>query len=204
MTAKEAVDRIAELLNLKFSSSQRFATTKLEDGTEITNNLDEEFKIGQELYVVGESTLTPAPAGKHTTREGLVLTVDAESIIIAMEDKTTEAPANEEGKPEEEVKEEGMSEEVEIEVPTEAADVMTEEVVQAVVEALAPIVEEVKTLTEEMKKMKEMYEAKYSSLKEEFTSFKRQPQKFSVTEVKKNFKESAADYKLDVIRAFQK
>lgn len=204
MTAKEAVDRIAELLNLKFSSSQRFATTKLEDGTEITNNLDEEFKIGQELYVVGESTLTPAPAGKHTTREGLVLTVDAESIIIAMEDKTTEAPANEEGKPEEEVKEEGMSEEVEVEVPTEAADVMTEEVVQAVVEALAPIVEEVKTLTEEMKKMKEMYEAKYSSLKEEFTSFKRQPQKFSVTEVKKNFKESAADYKLDVIRAFQK
>ena len=204
MTAKEAVDRIAELLNLKFSSSQKFATTKLEDGTEITNNLDEEFKIGQELYVVGESTLTPAPAGKHTTREGLVLTVDAESIIIAMEDKTTEAPANEEGKPEEEVKEEGMSEEVEVEVPTEAADVMTEEVVQAVVEALAPIVEEVKTLTEEMKKMKEMYEAKYSSLKEEFTSFKRQPQKFSVTEVKKNFKDNATDYKLEIIKAFQK
>jgi len=204
MTAKEAVDRIAELLNLKFSSSQKFATTKLEDGTEITNNLDEEFKIGQELYVVGESTLTPAPAGKHTTREGLVLTVDAESIIIAMEDKTTEAPANEEGKPEEEVKEEGMSEEVEVEVPTEAADVMTEEVVQAVVEALAPIVEEVKTLTEEMKKMKEMYEAKYSSLKEEFTNFKRQPQKFSVTEVKKNFKDNATDYKLEIIKAFQK
>ena len=204
MTAKEAVNRIAELLNLKFNSLEKFATTKLEDGTEITNNLDEEFKIGQELYVVGESTLTPAPAGKHITREGLVLTVDAESIIIAMEDKTTEAPANEEGKPEEEVKEEGMSEEVEIEVPTEAADVMTEEVVQAVVEALAPIVEEVKTLTEEMKKMKEMYEAKYSSLKEEFTNFKRQPQKFSVTEVKKNFKDNATDYKLEIIKAFQK
>ena len=203
MTAKEAVERISELLNLKFGSSHKFATTKLEDGTEVTNNLDEEFKIGQELYVVGESTLTPAPAGTHTTREGLKLTVDAESIIIAMEEKTTEAPADEEGKPESEVKDESMSE-VEVEVPTEAADVMTEDVVQAVVEALIPIVEEVKTLTEEMRKMKEMYESSYSSLKEDFTAFKKQPQRFSVTEVKKSFKESAEDYKLNVIKAMKK
>ena len=203
MTAKEAVERISELLNLKFGSSHKFATTKLEDGTEVTNNLDEEFKIGQELYVVGESTLTPAPAGTHTTREGLKLTVDAESIIIAMEEKTTEAPADEEGKPESEVKDESMSE-VEVEVPTEAADVMTEDVVQAVVEALIPIVEEVKTLTEEMRKMKEMYESSYSSLKEDFTAFKKQPQRFSVTEVKKSFKESAEDYKLNVIKAMRK
>jgi len=203
MTAKEAVDRIAELLNLKFNSSQKFATTKLEDGTEVTNNLDEEFKIGQELYVVGESTLTPAPAGTHTTREGLKITVDSESIIIAMEEKTTEAPADEAGKPESEVKDESMSEEVEVEVPTEAADVMTEEVIQAVVEALTPIVEEVKTLTEEMKKMKEKMEADYSALKQDFTSFKKQPERFSVTEVKKNFKQNADDYKLEVIKAFK-
>lgn len=203
MTAKEAVERISELLNLKFGSSLKFATTKLEDGTEVTNNLDEEFKIGQELFVVGESTLTPAPAGTHTTREGLKLTVDAESIIIAMEEKTTEAPADEEGKPESEVKDESMSE-VEVEVPSEAADVMTEEVIQAVVEALTPIVEEVKTLTEEMKKMKEMYESSYKSLKEDFNSFKKQPQRFSVNEVKKSFKESAEDYKLEVIKAMRK
>jgi hypothetical protein len=203
MTAKEAVERISELLNLKFGSSQKFATTKLEDGTEVTNNLDEEFKIGQELYVVGESTLTPAPAGKHTTREGLVLTVDAESIIIAMEEKTTEAPADKEGKPESEVKDESMSE-VEVEVPDEVAGVMTEEVVQAVVEALTPIVEEVKVLTEEMRKMKEMYEKQYSSLKEDFTAFKKQPQRFSVNEVKKSFKENAEDYKLEVIKAMRK
>jgi hypothetical protein len=168
----------------------------------VTNNLDEEFKIGQELFIVGESTLTPAPSGKHTTREGLVITVDAESIIIAMEEKTTEAPANAESKPETEVKEEGMSE-VEVDVPEVVGDVMTEDVIQAVVEALAPIVEEVKTLTEEMKKMKEMY-GKYSSLEEDFNSFKKQPQRFSVTEVKKTFKESIDDYKLQVIKAMQK
>lgn len=204
MTAKDAVERISELLNLKFGKPEKFATTKLEDGTEITNNLDEEFKIGQELYIVGESTLTPAPAGTHTTREGLVITVDAESIIIAMEEKTTEAPADETGSPESEVKDESMSEEVEVEVPTEVAGVMTEEVVQAVVEALTPIVEEVKTLTEEMKKMKEKYESSYNSLKEDFDTFKKQPQRFSVTEVKKNFKENANDYKLSVIRAMKR
>jgi hypothetical protein len=202
MTAKEAVERIGELLNLKFGKALQFATTKLEDGTEVTNNLDEEFKIGQELFIVGESTLTPAPSGKHTTREGLVITVDAESVIIAMEEKTTEAPANAESKPETEVKEEGMSE-VEVDVPEVVGDVMTEDVIQAVVEALAPIVEEVKTLTEEMKKMKEMY-GKYSSLEEDFNSFKKQPQRFSVTEVKKTFKESIDDYKLQVIKAMQK
>jgi len=203
MTAKEAVEKISQLLNLKFGSIEKFATTKLTDGTEITNNLDEEFKIGQTLFVVGESTLTPAPAGKHTTREGLVITVDAESIIIAMEEETTEAPANESGETESEVKDESMSEEVEVEVAEEVSDVMTEEVVQAVVEALTPIVEEVKTLAEDMKKMKEMYEQKYSSLKDEFTSFKKQPERFSIMEAKKPVKESIADFKLEIIKGLK-
>ena len=86
MNAKEAINKIAELLRFTFKA-EKFFSTKLEDGTEITNNLEDDFKIGQELYVVGESTLTPAPAGTHITREGLKLTVDAESIIIAIESK---------------------------------------------------------------------------------------------------------------------
>jgi len=206
MTAQEAVKKISDLLNLKFSKvEEKFATTKLADGTEITNNLDEEFKIGQELYIVGESTLSPAPAGTHETMEGLLITVDEESIIIAMEEKTTEAPADEEGNSESEVKDESMGEmEVEVEVPEEASDVMTEDVIQAVVEALAPIVEEVKSLTEEMKKMREKYEAEYSALKTDFDSFKKQPQRFSVMETKKPVKETITDYKLEVIKSFRK
>lgn len=85
MTAKEAVERIQELLNIKFGKKVEFASTKLTDGTEITNNLEDEFSIGQELFIVGESTLTPAPAGSHTTREGLIITVDSSSVIIAIE-----------------------------------------------------------------------------------------------------------------------
>lgn len=106
MNAKEAIEKIAKLLNLEFGKVENFATTSLTDGTEVTNNLDEEFKIGQELFIVNESTLSPAPEGKHTTREGLVITVDSSSIIIAMEQEASEAPANEEGESEVEVEDE--------------------------------------------------------------------------------------------------
>ena len=84
MNAKEAINKIAELLKFTFKS-EKFFTTKLADGTEVTNNLEDDFKIGQVLYLVGESTLTPAPAGTHITREGLSVTIDTESVIIAIE-----------------------------------------------------------------------------------------------------------------------
>ena len=93
MNAKQAINKIAELLRFTFKS-EKFFTTKLEDGTEVTNNLEEDLKIGQVLYVVGESTLTPAPVGTHTTREGLKLTVDSESIIIAIESLDSETDAS--------------------------------------------------------------------------------------------------------------
>jgi hypothetical protein len=40
--------------------------------------------------------LTPAPAGTHLTREGLKVTVDSGSVIIALESKDTEDDATEE------------------------------------------------------------------------------------------------------------
>ena len=204
MTAKEAIDRIADMLNLKFTK-ESFATTKLVEGdVEVTNNLDEEFKIGQELFVVNESTLSPAPQGRHETREGLILVVDENSVIIAMEQKATEAPANEGGEAEAEVTvEEGMEETVEVEVPEEAADVMSEDVVQAVVEALTPVVEEIKSLQEEMKKMKEKMEMQMSALNADFQSFKKSPEKFSVIE-KRTYKDSVDDFKLEIIKSLKK
>lgn len=95
MNAKEAINKIAELLNLKFKA-EKFYSTSLEDGTEITNNLEEDFAIGQVLYIVGEATLTPAPAGEHITREGLKLTTDTESVIIAIESAEKADDATEE------------------------------------------------------------------------------------------------------------
>lgn len=91
MNATEAIDKIVKLLKLDFKKEE-FKSTFLEDGTEITNNMSDEseFEVGQTLYVVKESTLAPAPEGTHTTREGLMVTVDSESTIIAIASKDVE------------------------------------------------------------------------------------------------------------------
>jgi hypothetical protein len=92
MNATQAIDSIVKLLGLQFKK-ESFKSTFLEDGTEVTNNIDGEFEVGQTLYIVKESTLTPAPAGQHLTREKLVLNVDEESTIISIaseEIETTE------------------------------------------------------------------------------------------------------------------
>jgi hypothetical protein len=91
MNATLALDKIVKLLGLRFKK-ESFFTTILEDGkTEVTNNADGDLQVGQTLYVLGEATLQPAPAGVHTTREGLVLTLDEESTIIKLEVKSAEA-----------------------------------------------------------------------------------------------------------------
>jgi hypothetical protein len=89
MNATQAIDSIVKLLGLQFKK-ESFKSSFLEDGTEVTNNMDGEFEVGQTLYVVKESTLTPAPEGSHTTREGLVISVDMESTIIAIASKNIE------------------------------------------------------------------------------------------------------------------
>lgn len=84
MNAQESIEKIINLLGLKFKK-ETFASTMLTDNTtEVTNNTESEFAVGDTLYVVQQSTLVPAPSGSHTTREGLVLTVDEESTIIAI------------------------------------------------------------------------------------------------------------------------
>ena len=90
MNATQAIDNIIKLLGLQFKK-ETFNSTFLADGTEVTNNADGEFEVGQTLYIVKESTLAPAPEGSHETREGLVLTVDSESTIIAIASKNTES-----------------------------------------------------------------------------------------------------------------
>jgi len=87
MNATEAIVRIKDLLGFNFKA-ETFATTKLVDGeTEVTTNKEGELQVGDTLYIVKETTLVPAPAGMHTTREGLVLTLDEESTIVKIEVK---------------------------------------------------------------------------------------------------------------------
>jgi hypothetical protein len=98
MNATEAINNIVKMLGLQFKK-ETFKSTFLADGTtEVTNNMEDDFQVGQTLYVVKESTLAPAPEGSHTTRDGLVISVDTESTIIAIvsEDKSTDAEVEQE------------------------------------------------------------------------------------------------------------
>jgi len=98
MDATTAINNIRKMLGLQFKK-ETFKSTFLVDGsTEVTNNMEEDFQVGQTLYVVKESTLAPAPEGSHTTRDGLVISVDTESTIIAIvsEDKSTDAEVEQE------------------------------------------------------------------------------------------------------------
>jgi len=86
MNATEAINKIAELLGFGFKS-EKFMVTKLMDNqTSITNNSEGPFTIGDEVFIVGEdSILKPAPAGVHTTREGLIITLGDDSVIVKIE-----------------------------------------------------------------------------------------------------------------------
>lgn len=99
MNAHEAIQKIASLLGMKFKQ-ENFMVTKLVDGTtEITNNQEGPFTIGDELFIVGEdSVLKPAPAGTHESREGVIITLDESSVIVKIEEKPVvevESPVNE-------------------------------------------------------------------------------------------------------------
>jgi hypothetical protein len=200
MNAKQAIDKIAELLNFTFKA-EKFYTTKLEDGTEVTNNLDEDLKIGQVLYVVGESTLTPAPAGSHITRENLKVTVDAESVIIAIESGDTIAEDAVESSAEEMAEvgnpESGITEEPESGVESE------NDGLDRLLGLLGPMIEEMTKMKSEMESMKGKMSADLLALKNDFNSFKKSPEKFSVVE-KKTMTESFEDYKLELIKSLRK
>ena len=200
MNAKQAIDKIAELLKFTFKA-EKFYTTKLEDGTEVTNNLDEDLKIGQVLYVVGESTLTPAPAGSHITRENLKVTVDAESVIIAIESGDTIAEDAVESSAEEMAEvgnpESGITEEPASGVESE------NDGLDRLLGLLGPMIEEMTKMKSEMESMKGKMSADLLALKNDFNSFKKSPEKFSVIE-KKTMTETFEDYKLELIKSLRK
>jgi len=65
MDATTAINNIRKMLGLQFKK-ETFMSTFLVDGTtEVTNNMEEDFQVGQTLYVVKESTLVPAPVGSN-------------------------------------------------------------------------------------------------------------------------------------------
>jgi hypothetical protein len=144
-----------------------FAEATLVDGTRITNMLDAEFEVGQELHVItqeGEHVI--APSGEHATESGITITVDGEGKITgvarpdgddsgSLAEEEMSAESTEETVTEESTKEELAEEEIIEEVMED--DVKLEEIIiEAIAEIVAPEIEALKaTLADHEEKLKE-------------------------------------------------
>jgi hypothetical protein len=162
MKANSILNRIlAELASVR---EVKFATMNLENGAVLEA---EAFEAGNEVFIVSGEDRVPAPVGEHKLEDGRILVVVEEGMIAEI--KEAEAPV--------EVEIEMQSEEavaVAEEVASEAVSEVAQEVVAvievAVAEAVAPLVEEIQSEMKKMKEAMEAYKQEMAAAKQEFSS----------------------------------
>lgn len=146
---------LTEINNTEDTITEKFTQAKLADGTVITNMVDADFEVGQELHVItedGEHVL--APSGEHTTESGIVITVDENGVITGVKhpdqegEGSLEAPAEEAMSSEETT--ELAEEEIEVEVAPEEISDVKEAIIEAIAEVVGPQLEEMKSKLAEM------------------------------------------------------
>jgi hypothetical protein len=162
MKANSILNRIlAELASVR---EVKFATMNLENGAVLEA---EAFEAGNEVFIVSGEDRVPAPVGEHKLEDGRILVIVEEGMIAEI--KEAEAPV--------EVEIEMQSEEavaVAEEVASEAVSEVAQEVVAvievAVAEAVAPLVEEIQSEMKKMKEAMEAYKQEMAAAKQEFSS----------------------------------
>lgn len=138
MNVSNVISKLKVMLGAQFN----FAEATLVDGTEVYS--EGEFVPGSILFVrAGEGVSEDpfAPAGKHQTTDGKIITVGENGEITSVEDVPAEAaPTTEEA-----------LEEIEIEAPVAEEMVpATEELLAGIAAMIAPFTEEIATLKEEV------------------------------------------------------
>jgi len=152
--SKEILEKVAELVGLKFQTAktEKFAEVELEGGYIVSNQSEADFVVGDTIYLVNEDgTYSVVGAGEWTYLDG------EKKLITDEEGKLVEVRSGSDDVVETEATEENM-EEVEVEVPAEVEDVVSEDIVQSIVDALTPVVEQIQQVQEEMMKLKKDYE----------------------------------------------
>jgi hypothetical protein len=146
--SKEILEKVAELVGLKFKAIRRgkFAQVELEGGYIVSNQSEADFVVGDTIYLVNEDgTYSVVGAGEWTYLDGeKTLTTDEEGKLVEISSGSDDVETEE-------------MEEVEIEVPASIEDVVDEDIVQAIVEALTPVIEEIQEVQEELMKLKKDY-----------------------------------------------
>lgn len=183
MTKEELKALVKKHFNL---TEKKFATAELLDGTRVTNQTDEDFAIGQTLYVITEEGDVIAPSGSHET-EDFIIAVDEAGTITAITEK--EAPVAEEVMGAEELEAEVPAIVEETVGPEEAAEIVSD--VQGMVESLVEnaIEHVVEAIAEEMTELKKRMADMEEKMGKSFTSAPTMEQKFAkLQEVKKSEK----------------
>jgi len=195
MTVNDAITKLKVMLGADTAEvtvvENKFAEAELVDGTQVYT--EGELQDGAILFVragEGASEDPFAPAGKHETTDGLIITVGENGEISSIEDGAAEVEASEEEKKEEvEMEEEIIEEEVKKEFDAEGM--------------LAGIADMLLPYTDELTKIKE----ELSTLKERFNTVADEP---AAKPVRNTFSENKviADQKLaermDALRSIRK
>ena len=194
MTVNDAITKLKVMLGASTEEvtvvENKFAEATLVDGTEVYT--EGELQDGAILFVragEGASEDPFAPAGKHETTDGLIITVGENGEISSIEEGGAEVEASEEEKKEEVEMEEVIEEEEKVEFDAEGM--------------LAGIAEMLLPYTDELTKIKE----ELSTLKERFNVVAEEP---AAKPVRNTFSENKviADQKLaermDALRAIRK
>lgn len=180
---KALVSKYFNLVDAKKDTKQNFVEAELIDDTKITNMLDADFEVGQELHVIteeGEHVL--APSGEHETKSGIILTVDGEGIITGVKHPDQEGEGSlddTEMSAEENIEQVEMAEHPEDEA-MEDVDIR-ETIIEAIAEVVAPELEAMKEKMAEIEeKMKDYMSATPSAVPTAEAKFAK------IQEVKKN------------------
>ena len=148
MKATDLLEKIKTLLSAKVN----LAEMTLENGTILEA---ESFATGESVFIKSDDDRVALPIGEYTLEDGRMLIVEEEGIIAEIQ---AEMPAEELA-------------EVEVEVEPESYDTpkaaeQIEDVLQAVVEAIAPEIEKIQEEVAEMKKELEEVKMQYKKKEE--------------------------------------
>ena len=207
LNPKEAISKIKEVLGLEFAETteEKFYTSQLADGTQITNNTDsEKLELGDTLYVVLEDgNLVPAPGNEdHTLQSGEVVRLDEESKVVEIredrEEEVEEAPDEVEVVVEQKEISEEMSETEELSEDTSLVELKNE--ISEMKEALSKVLDLFQDFSSQT-------EEEFSKVNNDINTLKKEPEVDNVKINKKQNKlvvEDFTDYRLKQLQKYLK
>lgn len=154
MTVNDAITKLKVMLGADTAEvtvvENKFAEAELVDGTQVYT--EGELQDGAILFVragEGASEDPFAPAGKHETTDGLIITVGENGEISSIEDGGAEVEASEEKKEEVEMEEEIIEE--------EKVEFDAEGMLAGIADMLLPYTDELTKIKEELSKLEERF-----------------------------------------------